>query len=120
VKTLWAVIRPDKALRQRVALDGYAQNGRLSSMNSIALKLLLALTMFSGVALAACGDDKDDDAHGEEDVDGDCGPIVEACHDVDEGEGKAYECHVLAHDNDVEMCTSEKEACLEACAEHAH
>lgn len=69
----------------------------------------------------ACGDDEDgDDDHSEEELDGDCKEISEACHHVDEGEGEILACHELAHENDTAACSAQVESCTAACADHGH
>jgi hypothetical protein len=71
-------------------------------------------------ALGACGDDGEDDhGHSESDLTGDCKVISDACHHADEGQPDIGACHELAHENDTDACTAEKDACVELC-EHAH
>jgi hypothetical protein len=71
----------------------------------------------------ACGDDDEEEKHSgdehEEELVPDCDEIREACHAADEGEGFGHDCHEVAHANDAEMCASEKQSCIEGCAEHA-
>jgi hypothetical protein len=68
----------------------------------------------------ACGDDEKDDGHGEDDLKGDCATISEACHHAEEGVGEPHECHELAHENDTEACTEEKDRCVTACEHVEH
>lgn len=83
---------------------------------------LLSSLVAGALAIApACGDDEKKDAEDAEDeLEGDCKTISEACHHADEGDAtaEAHECHELAHENDTEACTSELEHCQTVCAEH--
>jgi hypothetical protein len=75
--------------------------------------------------LGGCGDDDDDEkdhdsGEEEQELDPICDEIREACHDADEGTGKPFECHEIAHENDVDACEAERDSCLEACSgEHS-
>lgn len=105
------------------------------------LRLGLALITFgSFAALAACGDDHDDDTHGgaghghqgggEHGGDGhaggsdghgpgsaECAVLGELCHAADTGAGPAADCHELGHVGDPVACSEEFASCIGVCVE---
>lgn len=79
--------------------------------------LLLALGTF---ACSSSDDDKQNSAtggnssHGTEE--GACAEISEACHAADDGsDDLAAECHLMAHENDVDACESRLDECIDFC-----
>jgi hypothetical protein len=75
---------------------------------------LTFLCAFGLTVLAGCGDDHhDDDGHGE--ATAACQAIVDACHEVDHGNGDAHDCHGIAHENHDEDCVSEQDRCVALC-----
>lgn len=70
------------------------------------------------LALTGCGDDHHTNGgehHGA--FSDDCQAIIDVCHDVDGAyEGEIGVCHEdIAHENDVDLCTSEKDRCIALC-----
>lgn len=72
------------------------------------LRLLLVLS-FGPAALLACGDDDDDS------IPAVCEEIAEACHEVDDGEGRPHECHETAEEGDATWCDENSADCIATC-----
>jgi len=69
----------------------------------------------SAVVTIACDDDDDgEDEHGHEEP-AVCKEISSVCHDADEGEGMAFECHQQAHEGDAEVCEMIHDECIAFC-----
>lgn len=71
--------------------------------------------LFATLALTGCPTEEHD---GDSGVVGfpDCEAIVDACHDVDNGTGRASECHDTAHDADSnDDCAPVRAECVSVC-----
>ena len=71
--------------------------------------------------LAGCGDDDPVDADGAVDEGSHdpksptCAAIMDACHDVDTGEGEIAMCHDIAHDDVEAACADHELHCIPLC-----
>jgi hypothetical protein len=86
-------------------------------MKPFAYSAILAGALFCAPACS--------DSHSHDGVDGgahtsafaSCQAILDACHEVDTGEGPIHDCHDVAHDaTSEETCAPKKAACLATCA----
>jgi hypothetical protein len=92
---------------------------RLSILGAVALA-----TAVIGSAVATGCDGDDDHSHSHGTSGGghtssypDCNAIIEACHEVDVGEGPIHDCHDKAHAATSEAdCTPIKDNCLAICS----
>jgi|GEM_PF-2881271 len=67
------------------------------------------------LALAGCPSDENGDDAGYLTFP-DCEAIVDACHDVDDGTGRASECHDISHDADSnDDCAPVRAECVSVC-----
>lgn len=88
---------------------GRCAYGRVMSRASILLGTSVGLLL--GLLANACSDD---DGGGV--TPGACDSIMDACHSKDDGSDEFINgCHTHAHDGDDAVCSSELQACLDAC-----
>jgi hypothetical protein len=85
---------------------------------------LMVAALLGLVVLAGCGDDDPADTDGAVDEGGShpenlaseaCQAIMDACHDVDTGEGEISECHEIAHADVDSDCMAESDRCIDLC-----
>ena len=81
-------------------------------MTKTSLAVLALLTALVA-AIAACEDDHDHDTAAEPPS---CKAIVEACHELDKGDGPIHDCHEFAEGGKTEAeCAAKKTECLTTC-----
>lgn len=74
--------------------------------------LLLACGLLIGAGINACTTDDDSG----EVVAGACQMVIDACHSKDDGSDEMINgCHSVAHDGDDATCSTDLQACLDAC-----
>lgn len=79
-------------------------------MSRVSFSLLASLFVSVFLAFGACGGDDDGPAP-------ECEEIIEACHDVDPGEGPIHECHESAEEAwSQSQCQENLAMCLEVCS----
>ena len=79
------------------------------------IRRFVVLALLGLGAVAGCGDDHSHDEGGHDPNSEVCQAIMDACHDVDTGEGEIGECHDIAHDDDHDACVAHRDHCIPLC-----
>lgn len=92
------------------------------------MKKIICAALIASVAFVyACSSDDDDHSHSETSGHtspfASCQTIIDACHELDVGEGAIHDCHEIGHDateatGDSE-CVAKKDECLKTCVADA-
>lgn len=81
--------------------------------------IVLSAAVLSTLAVVACSDDDHDhgsSSGGHDSAFPTCKQIIDACHEVDIGEGAIHDCHDTAHDAKADSdCTPTLSSCLQTC-----
>ncbi|MBX3209423.1 MAG: hypothetical protein KF764_30600 [Labilithrix sp.] len=96
---------------------------KVDSKKAKLMAMAMATAATAALAWTGC-DSHEEGGHGSADGGGghtspypSCNEVVEACHEVDTGEGEIHDCHDTAHGAKADSdCAGTKARCLEICA----